>query len=118
MALSPDPDEWDVKFNRVLKCIGLASAVLAAGTMAVLEIQFFRHTGFEPWLKIAQEHFLASVALSGFALVSFGIVIVLRQIEGPIEFEAWGMKFRGAAGQVVLWVICVVSLSLCAKMLW
>jgi hypothetical protein len=36
------------------------------------------------------------------AVASFGIVTFLRQSEGPIEFEALGLKFKGAAGQLVL----------------
>jgi hypothetical protein len=35
------------------------------------------------------------------ATLAFVIVSFLRQIDGPIEFERLGFKFKGAAGQVV-----------------
>jgi hypothetical protein len=65
-----------------------------------------------------EQHPLGTIGLFGMAIFSFSIVTFLRQTEGPIEFEALGMKFKGAAGQVVLWAFCVVVLSLCAKLLW
>jgi hypothetical protein len=76
------------------------------------------HTGFDPWQNIFLEHFAATVGVLGASICSFGAVVFLRQSEGPIEFEAWGMKFKGAAGQVVLWAFGIIVLSLCAKLLW
>jgi hypothetical protein len=92
-------------------------AVAMALTMGVIQLGFIYLAGLDFWTEIVQEHFAATVGLSGALMVSFGVV-VLRQSEGPIEFEAVGMKFRGAAGQVVLWLLCVAVLTLCGKLLW
>ena len=54
----------------------------------------------------------------GATILSFALVVFLRQTEGPIEFEGLGMKFKGAAGQVVLWAFCIIVFALCAKLLW
>ncbi len=113
-----DPPEWEQKFNRNLRTISLVGALLAALILAALELAFFYHAGLQPWQKIAEEHFLATVCLTGFAIVSFAVVIFLRHTEGPVQFEVWGLKFKGAAGQVVIWAFCVIVLSLCAKLLW
>jgi hypothetical protein len=79
---------------------------------------FLYHTGFEPWQTILLEHFAGTICLLGAAAISFTTVVFLRQSEGPIEFDALGLKFRGAAGQFVLWTFGVIVLSLCGKMLW
>ena len=112
------PSEWDVKFSRILRLIAVVGALLACITTAGLAVAFFYKTDFSLWQQVGKEHFLATVGLTGFSITSFGVVVFLRQTDGPIEFEAWGLKFSGAAGQVVLWTFCVLSLSLCAKLLW
>jgi hypothetical protein len=35
----------------------------------------------------------------------------------PIELEGLGIKVKGAAWQVVLWALCVITFALCAKLL-
>jgi hypothetical protein len=109
---------WDQKLSRILRVVAVIGAFLACITCAVLVLRFFWSTDITFWQQIAREHFLASVGLTGFAITSFGVVVFLRQTDGPIEFEAWGLKFKGAAGQVVLWAFCVLTLSLCGKLLW
>ena len=75
-------------------------------------------TGFEFWQPIFQEHFAATIGLIAAASFLFGAVVFLRQTEGPIKFDILGMKLEGAAGQVVLWALGVIVLSLCARLLW
>jgi hypothetical protein len=112
------PPEWEERFSRSLRVIALWGAFAAGTILAILELGFFYHSGLDPWVEVAKQHFLATIGLTGFALVSFSVVIFLRHADGPIEFEIWGLKFRGAAGQVVIWVFCVIALSVCAKLLW
>lgn len=74
----------------------------------------------EPGLmrEVVREHFAAVVGLPMAALLSAFIVVGLRHSEGPIKFEALGMKFEGASGQVILWVICFLSIAAAIKLLW
>ena len=46
------------------------------------------------------------------------IVILLPQAYGNIEFKALGVTLKGAAGPVVLWLICFLSISLVVKLFW
>jgi hypothetical protein len=110
--------DWDTRYGRLLRTIGLivSVAVVVIATAALLLLLL--HTGFGFWQDVLKEHFLGTLGLIGIVVVAFGTVNFLRQSEGPIEFEALGMKFRGASGQVVLWGFCVIILSLCAKLLW
>jgi hypothetical protein len=74
----------------------------------------------EPGLmrEVVKEHFAAIVGLPRAALLSAFIVVGLRHSEGPIKFEGLGMKFEGASGQVILWVICFLSIAAAIKLVW
>src|SRR5215203_2996674 len=64
----------------------------------------------EPWfMKIMKEHFAAFFGVPIATLIALAIVIVLRISAGPIEAEFWKIKLRGAAGEVLFWVICFLS---------
>lgn len=64
------------------------------------------------------EHFIAIVGLPSAAALASCIVVIFRQEEGPIEFEAVFIKLKGAAGPVVLWVLCFLAIVGAIKMLW
>jgi hypothetical protein len=38
------------------------------------------------------------------------VVLLLRFSTGPIEFELWGFKFRGASGPLVMWILCFLAI--------
>jgi len=52
------------------------------------------------------------------ALGALCIVLLLRLSSGPLEFKAIGFEFRGASGQVVLWVVCFLAMVASVKLLW
>lgn len=70
------------------------------------------------WIPIAQQHFAAVVGLPMAALASAIVVLVLRVSAGPIEFDAWGLKFKGASAPIVFWILCFLAISVSIKMLW
>ena len=51
-------------------------------------------------------------------MMALVIVLLLRNIEGPIEFEALSFKFRGASGPIVMWIFCYVALIFSVRFLW
>ena len=46
------------------------------------------------------------------------IVIVFKQTDGSVEFEAGWVKFKGAAGPVVLWIMAFLAMVGGSRMLW
>jgi len=53
-----------------------------------------------------------AILKSSFAsVIALLVVVMLRYSAGPIEYEAAGMKFKGASGPVVLWIFCFLALS-------
>jgi hypothetical protein len=49
---------------------------------------------------------------------AFIVVALFRQAEGAVEFEAVGVKFKGAAGQFVLWLVCFLAIAAAIALLW
>lgn len=74
--------------------------------------------GFRFWEEVLRLHFAAIIGLPGAAAVAFVLVVFLRQTDGPVEFEGLGFKFKGAAGQVVMWVVCFLAIATAIKMCW
>ena len=113
-----DLPDWDAKYSRILRAIALVGAAIATAVLAGVQLFFIYSTGMTPWQDLVRDHFAATLGLSGAGIIAFAIVVFLRQTEGPIELEALGMKFKGAAGQVVLWAFLLIVYSLCVKLLW
>jgi hypothetical protein len=79
------------------------AAVVGAGLVFGFTI-FVISQQFVEWQTVLKEHFGAIIGLPGAAAVAFVLVVFLRQTEGPIEFEGFGFKLKGAAGQILMWV--------------
>jgi hypothetical protein len=89
----------------------LASVAIFAVTILIIIVRI------QPW-PLVEAHFPAMIGLPGAAVVAFVLVVFLRQTEGPIEFEGLGFKIKGAAGQVIMWVICFLAITGAIKLLW
>lgn len=68
--------------------------------------------------EILKNHFAAVVGLPMAGIFSLWVVTILRSKSGPIEFDAFGLRFRGASGPVVLWVLCFLAIAFAIKLLW
>jgi len=69
-------------------------------------------------LEIFKVHFAALFLVPMAALMSMCVVVLLRYTAGAIEFKGLGFDFKGASGQVVLWVFCFLALIAALKLLW
>ena len=71
------------------------------------------------WLvKLTSERYAALVGTPMSAVAAFCIVSLLKVTSGPIEFEAFTFKFRGASGPIVLWVFCFLAIVASFRLLW
>jgi hypothetical protein len=102
--------------------LALAGLVVIAVPTLLLLITFGRDLGTWIWTQEAGDiligKFQVVVGLPAAAIAAFVIVVFLRQTAGPIEFEGFGFKFHGAAGQVILWLICFWAIVAAIKLLW
>ncbi len=69
--------------------------------------------------ELIVKNFAAIVGLPLAAIGSFIVVVFLEHTtDGPLEFEGFGFKFKGASGPVVLWVLCFLAIAGMIKLLW
>jgi hypothetical protein len=62
---------------------------------------------------------LAAIAGLPFSFIAaFTVVALFRQSETPLDFSGFGLTMKGAAGEIVLWVICYLAISGSLAWLW
>lgn len=94
----------------------IVAIAIFGGFTSFLTIELWRA---DSWLLgIIQAHFAATVLLPIALLEAFCIVMLLKFVTGPIEFEALGLKLRGAAGPVILWIFCFLAIVTGIHLLW
>jgi hypothetical protein len=74
----------------------------------------------QQWLlTIFRQHYAAIFGLPSAALLSFMLIVVFEARFDNIEMEIANLiKFRGASGPIVLWVLCFLSIAAAIKLLW
>ena len=60
--------------------------------------------------------FFVGLSFAGF--LAYFIVGTLENVRGNIELEAFGIKFKGASGPIIMWVLVYMVLVLSIKMVW
>ena len=68
--------------------------------------------------RLVTNHFRAIVGVPGEAIAAFVVVWTLSVTAGQIEFEAWGLKFKGAAGPVIFWVLVFLAITTAVNWSW
>lgn len=109
---------------RIISGVSLFIASIIILVMCYIEFNFIRQMMItmsqdpQTWNDILTKHVSAIYGLQIAAAVAFAIVIFLRQVDGPVEFKALGFEFKGAAGQVIMWVICFLAITVAIKLCW
>lgn len=113
-----DNENKETKKRIVTAFAWIAASLITLFSIYVFFIMAKRGYDRQIWLPIAEKHFAAVVGLPMAAVASLFLVLVLEYVSGKIEFEILGLKFKGAAGQIVFWVFCFLSIVLSIKLLW
>lgn len=106
--MSPDP-------TRVLTWVLAVVMPIAA---AVVLTGFLNLIPHQEMLEITRKNFAAIVGLPVAAVFAVFLVVVLQQTSGPVKFEGLGFRFEGTSGQVVLWILCFLSMAGAIRLLW
>ena len=106
----------DPKIHRAAFIIAILTAIAASGGCGYTVWKIAVDQRF--WDEILFKHFAAVIGLPGAAGGAFALVVFLRQTEGPIEFVGLGFTVKGAAGQLVMWILCFLSFVAGLKLLW
>jgi hypothetical protein len=68
---------------------------------------------------ISVQHFPVVIGLPLAALAAIFVVLVFKVVSGgKISVSMLGLKFEGAAGPVIMWVICFLAIVLAFNTLW
>jgi hypothetical protein len=98
--------------------INLGIALVALGATAALIIAAW-YNRFDPVLSdLVVKNFAAIIGLPFAFIASFVVVALFRQGTGPMEFDGFGLHFKGASGEIVLWILCFVAISGMIRLLW
>jgi hypothetical protein len=115
--VGPGERQEEIILRIAFRWVTLLLTTTGAYFISILLASFFWQQ--EPWfMKIMKEHFAALFGIPMATLVALAMVIVLRISAGPIEAEFPGIKLRGAAGEVLFWVICFMSVITAIRWLW
>ena len=89
------------------------------GLLTVWVVFFHPHISGAQYALFAIKHVQAFIGLPMAAVCSLVLVTVLRQRSGEgITFKVLGMSFTGPSGEVVLWIICFLVITVAIKAMW
>lgn len=118
------PQEKEPGIGRLRQCITWATVIgtaLWAGYFFVFLVyqSLFGHAGTENWLmQMVRTQPAATIGIGVSAITAFCLVALLEISRGPIEFKVLAFHFKGAAGPVVLWVLCFLAMVFAVWLLW
>ncbi len=121
MGDEPSEPESDALFRRWVSRICVVGILLWAGFFFALLVYQSLSGEATPknwFLQMVQQHPASTIGIGISAISAFFIVAVLELTAGAVQFEALGFKFHGAAGQVVLWVLCFLTMVFATWLLW
>ncbi|MCC6916996.1 hypothetical protein [Nitrosomonas sp.] len=69
-------------------------------------------------IQLMKEHAPAMLLLPLAALASFCNVLLLKITDGKIEIEVLKLRFQGASGPIIMWVISFGTMATAIYFLW
>ena len=70
------------------------------------------------WTEIYFQHFPVTMGIPSAMVGALVICTLFRTTEGQIKFGGFGFHFEGAAGPIVMWVLCFLAQIVAIRILW
>ena len=117
MNSSPSGDnrEWENNLRRRSAWIVVSIVVCLVVAVLLFVIDAGYHYFFD---EVIIHHFAAVIGLPMAALGSLALVLVLRTIAGNIEVKILGVEFKGAAGPLLMWILCFATMAIAISKVW
>lgn len=96
----------------------IAVFVIVVGAVGLFVLFIIAEWTNPAWSNVAFEHFPATVGLPAAAAGAFVICALFRTAEGKIRFAALGLRFEGASGPIIMWVLCFLAIAVAIRILW
>jgi hypothetical protein len=71
-----------------------------------------------PWTEIYFQHFPVTMGIPSAMIGAFVVCTLFRTTEGQIRFGGLGFHFEGAAGPIVMWILCFLAQIVVIYSLW
>lgn len=116
----PDkPAENAPAITSTRRLIVAVSALLLTELFFVLYAWISGETfGHDVWAAFVLQHYGLIVGLPMAAALSFGIVVAFQQTsDEPLSIKMGPLEITGPAGPILLWVVCLLALTLAIKTL-
>lgn len=110
-AKAPFVDKWRRRINSGI-------AVVSLLVMCLLFVAIWAYRADPTFSQFTADHFSAIIGIPFSFLFAFVVVALFRQGESMLDFDAFGMKMRGATGEIILWLLCFVAISGSISLLW
>jgi hypothetical protein len=98
---------WGVLIGGGLFAVAIG---IAAGSTIILNYQRV--------FEIVLDHYAATMGIPCAGLAALCLVVFLKSTNGPIEFDVFGMKFKGASGPIIMWILCFLAMVAAIHLLW
>lgn len=111
-------DETNERIRRVASWVILCFA----GLFSLFHFGFIMFHAFRnsDWLlhEIVEKHYAAMIVLPSAGYAALCLVLFLDWRFQKMRFKALGFEFEGAAGPIVLWVLCFLACAIGIRLLW
>ena len=107
---------WEERLRKLESWVAVVGTALFAG--ASLCLMLYAEVTGKAWMQITRLHFLTIIGVPAAAIASLGLVLLLRTVAGNIEAKFLGLEFRGAAGPIIMWILCFLSITLAMAKTW
>jgi hypothetical protein len=93
----------------------VSGIVVLACYLSFIGASFF----WEGWIDdMLRNHYVFFVGVPFAGLTAHFLVGTLENTRGKIEFEVVGMKFRGASGPIIMWVLVFLAIVVASRLVW
>ena len=110
------PETWEETLRRLISWVSIIAVTLY--TIALFVLFLVGGISDPGMTELVYKHYPTVYGLPSAAAAALFIVLVLKAAAGPLEFEAFGFKFRGASGPAVLWVGCFLAIVASIRVVW
>ncbi|WP_230969152.1 hypothetical protein [Nitrogeniibacter aestuarii] len=126
MAESPDPPTTPETRHQRMKRYATLGVIIGTGVWTTFFFGFLVLSMLAPqvvpeswFLDMIRQHPAGTLGLAMGAISAFSVVAVLDVFaRDPIEIKFFQFELKGAAGPVVLWVICFLAFIAATDALW
>jgi hypothetical protein len=100
------------------RAVSIAGFAILTAYFVALLILLVTEWKNESVRQLVLDQFRVIVLLPGAGLFAIIVVSIFETTSGPIKFEVLGFKLEGAAGPIIMWVLCFLAIVLAISTFW